>query len=164
MPAWRSPEGGERGAVCCTPDTGQRGLLSGGRDPQGCALASASVLSPLPSFPFPLHTTQNLCPCADPMPGPGAWVTIKHTSSFGGAERDGPLMSVLYPPAFQRPVLSYCAHILSLFVCWSRPPAPQPPCRSNSCPDQQIKAARLTKRSCYQSNDKQRSPAVQLER
>lgn len=51
-----------------------------------------------------------------------------------------PRVATLRPPAFQRPVLGYCVHILSLFLHLLEGPAPQPPCHSRSRPDPQIKA------------------------
>lgn len=138
MPAWRCTEEGERGAVCCTPDTdqqepeqlGPREFMgsphSRGRDPHDCV--PAPVFSPRCSlFSFHFPPLKPSTPCA----GAGPWVAIKHTGFFGSAERHGPLMcpraATLRPSAFQRPVLGYCVHILSLFVHLPEGPSPAAP-------------------------------------
>lgn len=134
MPAWRCTEEGERGAVCGTPETDQQEPEQLNSD-QGNSWEAhileeethttvSQLLCSLPAALFSLSTSPHSNP-RPLVPGP------VHTGFFGSAERHGPLMcpraATLRPPAFQRPVLGYCVHILSLFVHLPEGPSPAAP-------------------------------------
>lgn len=119
---------------------------------------SSCALSPLLSFPFPLPLTQTLGhSCRGLSMG-----SHQTPGLFQQSRERAPLMwpraATLPPPAFQRPLLGYCVHILSLFIHSLEGPRPAAPCPSHSRPDPQIKAPGLTGQSCYQSRHKQHHP------
>lgn len=117
---------------------------------------SSCVLSPLLSFLFPLPPTQTLGPlCRGRSMGShqthGLFRQCRETRTF-----DAPQGGHAASPCFSKagPWL-LCSH--PELVC-TLAGGPQPPCRSRSRPDPQIKAAGLTGQSRYQSRDKRHRP------
>lgn len=101
-----------------------RGPCFRGSDPHDCV--PVPVFSPL-CLLFPFHfPSLNLGPLCR-----GQSVGSHRTHGLFQQCRARPLMcprvATLHPPAFQRPVLGYCVHILSLFVHLLEGPSPADP-------------------------------------